>query len=68
MKPMAGDPSVGVMVKYKFCCGNIDNKRKAARMKILFAQHFNSLIHSAKESKLAVLASKIKSLFKFGSK
>jgi hypothetical protein len=58
-----------VPMKYKHCCGDVFNQRKAAKVRRLIQQHFGTILGTPrKQGKLSMIANKIKSLFKFGSK
>jgi len=55
---------MSVPVKFKHCCGDIDNQTKARRVQAAIKAHFESLIRPAKEcSKLRALAGNIKKVF-----
>jgi hypothetical protein len=61
--------TVETPMKYKHCCGDIDNQRKAMKVRRFMQQHFGAILGTPRrQGKLSMIANKIKSLFKFGSK
>lgn len=58
-----------VPVKYKHCCGDVDNQRKAMKIKRYMQSKFFDMLSKPKEtSKLRTVAKKSKSLFRFRGK